>query len=215
MSDMKEIIGITGGIGSGKSVVSRILRLNGFSVYDCDMEARLLMENDPSVRSELISLLGEDTYDSFGKLSRVYVASRIFSDPVLLSGVNKIVHAAVREHFRKFAHDNGKTVFCESAILATSGLSQMCDRVWIVEAAEELRISRVKQRNGLGDDEIRKRIRSQEKEMEQLACPKVELIDNSGTLSLLKRIFSLLPGFVLSNEYEIQKNDRVATRSSI
>lgn len=193
MSGSGEIIGITGGIGSGKSVVSRILRLNGLLVYDCDMEARILMENDGEIRKDLITLLGEETYDSLGLLNRPFVSSRIFSDNSLRDGVNAIVHAAVRKHFMRFRLESDSTVFCESAILATSGLDLFCNRIWLVNAPEIIRIERVKQRNGLKEPEIIRRIKSQEKEIELLPSEKIDIIDNSGDVSILERITALLP----------------------
>lgn len=194
MENNREIIGITGGIGSGKSVVSRILRLNGLTVYDCDMEARLLMENDPVVRENLVKILGDDTYHPTGKLNRQHVSSCIFSDKELLKRVNEVVHEAVRDHFRRFICSLRRPVFCESAILVTSGLDTLCDRIWLVEAPEAERVSRVVKRSGLEESEIRQRMKSQEKEFDFRSKDKrVELIDNSGRTSLLERISCLLP----------------------
>lgn len=93
------VVGITGGIGSGKSVVSRILRLNGFPVYDCDIMARNIMERDVEVVSVLKSILGEETYDCNGCLDRNYVSGKIFSDKVLLDSVNATVHLCCQERF--------------------------------------------------------------------------------------------------------------------
>lgn len=104
MKTMKPfVICITGGIGSGKSVVSRVLRLNGYPVYDCDSEAKVLMETDPEVREGLKKILGNDAFFNNGKLNRKFVASIIFSDSEKRREVNGLVHEAVRKDFKVFA----------------------------------------------------------------------------------------------------------------
>ncbi len=191
------IIGITGGIGSGKSVVSRILRLNGYRVYDCDSEAKRLMEHDAEVIMALTALLGKETYqqDERGediRLNRSYVASRIFTDDRLRTEVNSVMHKAVSEDFMRFAHETEGTVFCETAILATSHMDALCDRIWIVTAPEEERIERVKARNGLSEHEIRQRIESQADEFSQLPEDKILIIMNGDRDMLLPQIFKEL-----------------------
>ncbi|MDE6769057.1 MAG: dephospho-CoA kinase, partial [Muribaculaceae bacterium] len=142
------IVGITGGIGSGKSVVSRILRLKGFCVYDCDTEARRLMECDGKVKEEIVRILGAEAYvETAGEekrglvggrdagnawiLNRGYVASKIFNDSRLRDEVNAVVHKAVAEDFLSYAKEKGGMVFCETAILATSHMDRLCGSIWI------------------------------------------------------------------------------------
>ena len=118
----KCIIGITGGIGAGKSVVSRILRLKGYWVYDCDLEAKILMDQDMDVRNALKELFSESIYLEDGTLDRKLMADKIFSDENIRNYVNRIVHSAVKSDFISRAGRNGSPVFVESAILHTSGL---------------------------------------------------------------------------------------------
>lgn len=201
------IIGITGGIGSGKSVVSRILRLNGERVYDCDSEARRLMESDPEVKDRLRSLLGEGAYTASGRLDRGYVASAIFSDSVLRDGVNRIVHAAVKEDFLRFVESSDRISFCESAILATSHLDELCGSIWLVTAPEQQRIERVRRRNGLPDEEILRRIESQRDEFKSLPAGKVVGIMNGDDDMILPRLQELLgcaSSESLSELYEVE-----------
>lgn len=191
------MICITGGIGSGKSVVSRVLRLNGFAVYDCDTEARRLMEENVIVREEIIGILGPEAYvsgDSQGKevrLNRSFVASEIFNNDKLRNMVNAVVHRAVREDFIRFATLRHGTVFCETAIPVTSRLDRICDHIWIVTAPEEVRIERVKLRNSLSEDEIQKRIATQRDEFESLPKEKLIEIKNGNNDPVLPRIYEL------------------------
>ncbi|MDE6008006.1 MAG: dephospho-CoA kinase, partial [Muribaculaceae bacterium] len=140
---MGKKIGITGGIGAGKSIVSRLLRLKGFTVYDCDSAARSLMEQDPEVRDALTKLLGQDAFRA-NHLNRLFVAERIFGDKDLRERVNKVVHKAVREDFLRMTEREKGTVFIESAIPVTGGLMPLMDEIWVVEADEATRIERVK-----------------------------------------------------------------------
>ena len=92
-------VAIVGGIGSGKSVVSRLFRLMGVPVYDCDTEAKLLMNADPSIRQALKAAIGEQVYVADGRLDRAFLASYMFGHPERVALVNGIVHPAVRAHF--------------------------------------------------------------------------------------------------------------------
>lgn len=206
------IIGITGGIGSGKSVVSRILRLKGYRVYDCDTEARRLMESHPNVREGIVAILGAEAYvkgseendstvaagrnsitsEEVWILNRKYVASKIFSDTRLRDEVNAIVHKAVADDFLAYAQRSGGMVFCETAILATSNMDTMCDSIWVVTAPEDERIERVKRRNSLPEEEIRLRMATQREEFEQLPKDKVVEIKNGDNDMLLPQIYKLI-----------------------
>lgn len=188
-------IGITGGIGSGKSVVSRILRLNGFSVYDCDLEARRIMETSPSIRTSLLERWGEETLSADGSLCRPFIASRVFADPAELAWLDRLVHSAVREDFNAWRCREGslcRTVFVESALLKKSGLLHDCDRVWLVDAPRRLRIERVKLRNGLTASQIEERMESQRNEFDfhSIDIP-VDTIVNDGRSSVLERLAEL------------------------
>lgn len=186
------IIGITGGIGSGKSVVSRILRLNGFNVYDCDSEARMLMETDFELKRRLIEILGPQAYSSAGVLDRRYIAGKIFFDSALRNEVNAVVHRAVKENLLSYAERIGGVVFCESAILATSRFDAECKKIWVVMAPEDERIARVGHRDSLSREEIEGRIASQQKEFDMLPSAKVIEIRNGDDDLLLPQIYELI-----------------------
>lgn len=198
------VIGITGGIGAGKSVVSRILRLMGFPVYDCDSEAKRIMNENPDVRTELKHILGESIYNDKGELDRVKMSSAIFTDSELRDKVNRVVHAAVKSDFIQWTLGLDSPVFIESAILITGKLDGLCSKIWLVEAPMEIRIERVRKRNGLSDDAIVSRIRSQEKEFDALPADKVQLIDNGGVEPLMDQILQLLEITIINNIFKIE-----------
>lgn len=188
---MTRVIGITGGIGAGKSVVSRILRLKGFRVYDCDTEARRLMEQSEGLRRCLTEILGEEAYKG-GSLDRQFVASRIFAFEELRREVNSVVHKAVAEDFRKASSLGDATVFVESAILATSGMAGDCSEIWVVDAPEEIRIERVVARNGMARGAILDRMETQREEFSGLSRDKIRILANDGMTPLLPAIGRLL-----------------------
>ncbi|MDE6297374.1 MAG: dephospho-CoA kinase [Muribaculaceae bacterium] len=203
--DYVRIIGITGGIGAGKSVVSRILRLKGYEVYDCDWHARRIMENVEAVVSSLKERFGEECYLADGSLDRAFLAEKIFSDIEERMWVNELVHTAVREDItdwvksietkylsESLSSGGGVPVFIESAILHSSGLDILCTEIWIVDAPEEVRKERAMNRGGISETDLEKRISTQKREFEGLSNEKIKVIDNSGAKALLTQIDSLL-----------------------
>ncbi len=189
------MIGICGGIGSGKSVVSRVLRLRGEAVYDCDLEAKRIMDGSEEVRSALHERYGDAVCPLVGPICRSELAKRVFGNDEERLWLNSLVHRLVREdlgrwHEAKASEGCGRC-YVESAILATSGLARMCDEIWIVTASEDVRIARIKSRDSLDDESIQKRIRSQQEEETLLNALNIPLrvINNSGVVPLL----SLLP----------------------
>lgn len=188
------MIGICGGIGSGKSVVSRVLRLRGEAVYDCDLEAKRIMDGSREVLDALNLRYGEEVCPAGGPICRPELAKRVFGSDEERLWLNSLVHRLVREDVRRW-HDariseGHRRCFVESAILASSGLAQMCEEIWMVTASEEVRIKRIKSRDSLDEESVRKRILSQ-KEEEQLlesTCIPLRIIDNSGDVELLAQI---------------------------
>lgn len=159
------MIGITGGIGAGKSVISRILRLRGFGVYDCDYEARRLMEENAGIREVLTCRYGQDLYAG-GILCRPMLAGKIFGDEKERLFVNSVVHGAVREDVRRwYACDPERNIYVESAILFESGLADDCREIWIVTAPPEVRLRRAMARDPHADEaDLRRRIEAQRRE---------------------------------------------------
>lgn len=158
--------GITGGIGSGKSYVCRLLEQQGVKVYDCDSAAKRLMRTDPELREKLTALIGPDTYlttDDGQVLNKAAVARFLLASEGNAQAVDNIVHPAVFQDFT----DSGME-WVESAILFESGLYRLVDRIVVVTAPQEVRIARVMARDGI----------SREKALEWMArqWPQEELV---------------------------------------
>ena len=171
-----QIVGITGGIGSGKSTIAQELAKRGFTVYDCDREAKRIIVEDEAVRKAIVGLLGEKAYVD-GKYNTAYVAQRVFEDSSLREQLNAIVHPAVEQDIRVKQPD-----FVESAILYESGLDKMCAKVIVVDAPEEIRLARTLNRNY----DVRARMRAQErvKSQESRVDSNTLLLCNDGKESI-------------------------------
>ena len=164
-----KIVGLTGGIGSGKTTVAELFADLGVPIYNSDIEAKNLTNHSENIREELIALLGIETYKD-GFLNRKFMADKIFNDKHLLTKVNGIIHPRVAEHFRKWVSlQNSKYVIKEAAILFESGSNTQCDVVILVTAPREERIRRVMDRDQVSKEEVEARINNQwsdEKKME-------------------------------------------------
>ena len=160
-------IGITGGIGAGKSFVCKRLSTMGFPIFDCDKEGKNLMNNDPIVRFRLTELLGQECYQD-NTLNKAFVAQQIFSNPALKKEVEAIVHPAVAQQFAQWAEaQEAPLVFVESAILFESGFDQYMDKVVVVDADRDVRIQRTLERDGCSKEQAEKRISSQMSDAER------------------------------------------------
>ena len=185
-------IAVTGGIGSGKSYISHLLENMHIPVYNADNEAKRLTVSDAGIRGELIALLGEEVYKD-GLLNKPLLASYLFSDPAHVLQINSIIHPRVRKDFTVWVERQEKCeiVGMESAILYESRFDELVDEVWTVTAPEELRISRVRQRSGLTEEEVKKRMAAQLSEEEKQRRA-VHIIWNDGNVSVIHRVLSLL-----------------------
>lgn len=186
------IIGVTGGIGSGKSVVSRLLRLMGVPVYDCDREAKRLMCESVVIREALVGAVGAEVYDASGQLDRAYLASYMFGNPERVSLVNGIVHPVVRADFKEWAQQSGKAVVAvESAILFEAKMDADVDAVCLVHAPEATRVQRAILRDGASEKAVRNRMQSQLSEQAYMERADV-IIYNDDAHSLIGQVSSLL-----------------------
>lgn len=186
------IIGITGGIGSGKSVVSRLLRLMDVPVYDCDSEARRLMCESVVIREALLGTVGADVYDASGVLNRAYLASYMFGNAERVAQVNRIVHPVVREDFKAWTKQfAGPVVAVESAILFEAGMEADVDAVWVVHAAEDVRLLRAVSRDDSNVDAVRRRMQCQMSGQEYVDRAD-RVVCNDGSCSLIQQVGRLL-----------------------
>lgn len=188
----KTILGITGGIGSGKSVVCGICKAKGLPVYDCDSNAKRLMNTSDEIKNSLQSRFGQKAIID-NEINKKLIAEKIFTDESHRLWLNTIVHTAVREDIINWVKVQTANIICiESAILHTSHLDEMVNQIWLVDAPDELRINRVAKRDNLSSDEIKKRIAVQRNEFTALPAHKISKIDNSDKKSLLLQINQLL-----------------------
>lgn len=181
-------IAIIGGIGSGKSVVSRLFRLMNIPVYDCDSEAKRLMNTSAALRSELIKAIDERVYKADGVIDRAYLASFMFGNAQHVALVNSIVHPAVRADFKQWAaNTQASIVAVETAILFESGLDADVDSIILVSAPIETRISRAILRDHSNEQAIRQRMKSQMSDTE-LVTRANHIILNDDTTSLIVQV---------------------------
>lgn len=159
------LIGITGGIGSGKSTIAKQLREMGYAVYDTDSEAKRLIVEDAGVREEIEQLFGKEVYKD-GVYQTALVAQRVFADRSLLARLNAIVHPAVRADILRWAENINHPTLCfvECAILYQAGFDTLCDKVVVVTAPEEVRLQRAVTRDHSTIEKVRARMRAQEVE---------------------------------------------------
>ncbi|MEI6556380.1 MAG: dephospho-CoA kinase [Paludibacter sp.] len=185
------IIGITGGIGSGKTTLSEHLRREGYSVYDSDKEARRLQNEHPVIREKLTELFGADIYNESG-LNRAEIAKIVFGNPELLRKLNDIVHPVVRDDFKQWIMRNNseKYAFVESAILFESGFNKLVDKVILMTASEELRIRRVIKRDGVNPEQVKARMSNQfdDKDKIPFADYVIHTDDNLPMIDKMKRL---------------------------
>lgn len=156
------IIGVTGGIGSGKSTVCRIFEVLGIPVYYADTEAKRLMQRDPELKSSILHHFGQKVYDHTGKLDRKYLAGQVFGDQEKLVLLNSLVHpVTIRDASRWAECQSAPYVLKEAALMFESDSFHHVDKVIGVSAPEDLRIQRTMGRDGISREEILKRMQSQ------------------------------------------------------
>ena len=186
-----KIVGITGGIGGGKSTLSKLLLAEGFQVYNTDMEARRLQNESPVIRNNLIELFGTEVYDG-AELNRKYLANIVFNSPELLQQLNAIVHPVVKKDFLKWSEQFSAEsyVFMECAILFEGGFNSLVDKIILVTASEEVRIARVVKRDMLTVDQVKARIRNQmsDEQKSKYADYIIKTDDNQDMYSKMKQL---------------------------
>ena len=154
-------VGLTGGIGSGKSTVAELLNIRGVAIYDSDSRAKELMNGNEALREALIAAFGAECYTDAG-LNRAWLAERVFGNKAELERLNAIVHPAVMRDFAAWAEaQEGDYVVLESAILLEAGLEEHVDVVVAVMAPKDIRLERAMQRDGASREQIEERMRNQ------------------------------------------------------
>lgn len=189
---MAKLIAITGGIGCGKSIISQILTTLGYEVYDCDTNAKLLMNQNQEIKNILKSHFGNNVISEQGEIDRKYLADIVFNNKEKLKKLDQIVHPFVIEDVLnwKNIHDKYSIIFIETAILYQSGLDKIVDEVWNVQSPLETQIKRVINRNNISRDEVISRIESQKHQIKHHTNTRT--IINDGVKPILPIILSIL-----------------------
>ncbi len=187
-------IGITGGIGSGKSYVSCLLKEMGVDVYDTDSRAKQLTLSHPSIRKGLIDLLGEEVYHG-DCLNRALMADYLFASPENAKHINALIHPRVYDDFCKWAEDyrkRGKNIVAmECAILFEAGFEHAVDVIWMVSAPIEVRLHRAMARDHASEEQIRARITAQMDDRDK--CGRADfVIINDGICEVKPQLEKLL-----------------------
>lgn len=184
------IVGLTGGIGSGKSTIGKLLIDLGVPVYNSDREAKRLMNTSKVLRRKIIQLLGAESYTD-GMLNRTFVAEKVFNDKTLLHKLNCIVHPAVRKHFLRWSKkQNYPYVVQETALLFENQMQDIYDKIILVTAPKDVRIERIVERDGSSRQQVLERMENQLDDAKKIpfADYRVENIDLQETKAKVKKL---------------------------
>lgn len=188
-------VGITGGIGSGKSTVTQIFAFLGIPIYYADVNAKTILRSNKTLKSEIKKLLGEEAYFSNGKVNRAFIANKIFNDANLLNAINGIVHPAVQADSERWVEQHRKEnkfpyVIKEAALLVENGSFKALDALIVVTCPEKIRIERVMKRDGITKEKVLDRIKNQLPEEMKIAVADY-IITNDGLTPLIPQIVEI------------------------
>lgn len=181
----KYVVGLTGGIGAGKSTASSVLKECGATIIDADKLGHEVYEPGSEANCAIRDAFGDDFFDEAGFLIRPKLGALVFSDEDALKKLNEIVHPAIVKLASKRASETDGLVIMDAALLIEVGLHDICDEVWLVTVDDDVRIDRVMKRNGFTEQEVRDRINSQISDEERGKYASV-VLDNSGEMHELR-----------------------------
>jgi dephospho-CoA kinase len=190
-------VGITGGIGSGKTTVCKQFEAKGIPIYYADDRAKKLMTSDKKVKAAIIDLFSKDAYFSNGRLNRKYLSSQIFQNKELLAKLNSIVHPAVKIDGEKwFAMQTTHFAIKEAALLIEAGSYKELDKIIVVTCPEETRINRVMKRDSASKEDVERRIKAQMPETEKVKYADYVIV-NDGVADLHSQIENIYESLML------------------
>jgi dephospho-CoA kinase len=180
---MPVTVGITGGIGSGKSTVCQVFRLLGVPVFEADIVAKTLLNTNDKIKNSLIRLYGKEIYTPESGIDRKKLAEIIFNDDIQLTKVNELIHPEVRNEYRNWLEKQVSAyVIHEAAILFESGFYKMMDFTILVTAPENIRIERVVKRDKTDSEKVKERIQKQWSDSEKRKLASLEIINDNHQL---------------------------------
>ena len=187
----KKLIGITGGIGAGKTIVCSIIHAMGYPVFSSDKESKIILNTDPEVIKAITALFGNKAYTN-GSLNRPYIAEKVFNDRQLLEQINAIAHPAVRKAFDQWASKQPTSiVFNEAAIIFETGGYKQFDANVLVTAPQATRLARVMTRDGISAEAVQQRMSKQWTDEEKRKLADFEIV-NDGKMMLIPQVLQLI-----------------------
>lgn len=188
-----KIIGLTGGIGSGKTTVARLFEQWGCVVYYSDDRAKAIVNDHDPLRQDIIKLLGTNAYTSEGFYNRKYVSGKVFEDSELLHQLNALIHPAVRQDFESWVkRQTAELVFKETALLFELSLDEACDASLLITAEDKMRLKRVMDRDGKTYRQVETVMNQQMPEKDKIKRATYVLYNNDGLAELEKEAFEIL-----------------------
>lgn len=203
--NMQKVIGLTGGIGTGKSTVSELLAVHGFKIVDADIAAREAVEKGSEGLEQVRRTFGDESIDENGEMNRKYVGEIVFNDDKKREELNHIIHPIVRELMEKQKEaylEQGYNVIMDIPLLFENNLQDTVDETWLVYASESIQVERLMERNDLTQEEAKARVYSQIS-IDKKRRMADHVIDNRGTLLELKQNLEALlvqEGYIKSSE---------------
>ena len=197
-------VGITGGIGSGKTTVCRVFELLGIPVFYADNVAKTIMQTDSQLKNEILNAFGQESYLVDGQLNRPYISSIVFKDQSQLNKLNALVHPAVFRAFDRWIAEQKDVPYIlkEAALLYESESYKMCDLSILVISPESTRISRIKARDHISEEEIMLRMKRQFSDEQKMKLANHILINDENRL-LIPQILDLHQQFLkISRNYD-------------
>lgn len=204
-------VGISGGMGSGKTLVCQIFEQMKIPIYNADIQAKRLMIEDENLKLEIIRLLGSNSYKMDNSLNRSYISQKVFKDSSLLNKLNNLVHPAVIEDGKKWERNLplGTPYFLrESAILFETGIYKNLDFNILVVAPEYIRINRIKKRDGLTESEIKERLNQQWSDDKKIKLCNF-VIENDGTKNLIPQIWKIHNQLIHHSSKQLDKQQDI------
>jgi len=187
----KKRVGITGGIGAGKTLVCRIISAMGYPVFYSDKESKKILNSDPVVKAAILDLFGAQAYQN-NELNRSFIAEQVFSNPEQLVRLNAIAHPAVRNAFEKWIiEQDSPLIFNEAAILFETGIYKNYDATVLVTAPIEVRISRVIARDRTDETSVRSRMDKQWTDDQKRTLADFEIVNNEDNF-LIPQLLELI-----------------------
>lgn len=190
---VKKVIGLTGGIGSGKSTVSKFIEELGYPVYYSDTKAKIIVNKNEHLKKDIIQLLGEQSYDNNGLYNRKYVSEIVFNNEELLSQLNQLIHPAVQNYFKQWGNSQTfEYLFKETALLFELNLEKDYYKSVLVTAEDNLRIKRVMDRDQKTYREVESVMNNQLPEKEKIKKADFIIYNNGGLEELKKETQRIL-----------------------